>query len=163
MYRIRVILDTEEDVIRDLDISPDSNFKDLHVQILKAFDLEEGEMASFFMSNEDWEQGEEISLVDFGALSGTEAKLMENILLKDMLVAEGDKMIYVYDFLNLWTFYIDLLKISDTLSEASIIKVVGERPEEAPKKTMEIPDPEMDLDDNMDFPPEEDYFDINLN
>lgn len=138
MYRIRVILDSEEDVIRDIDISEKVNLLELHKQIIKAFDFEEGELASFYASNEDWEQGEEISLLDFGGMPGMEAKLMAETPLTEFLKEIGSKMIYVYDLLNLWTFYVDLLQTDiPELEEVRILKIVGDRPKEAPNKSME--------------------------
>lgn len=171
MYRIRVILDTEEDVIRDIDILKTASFTNLHDQIVKAFDFEGGELASFFASNDDWEQGEEISLVDFGALSGSEAKLMSDVKLEEFLIEQNSKMIYVYDLLNLWTFYVDLVHddIPDSPSE-TIHKIVGDRPEEAPTKSMEAINLEEDFEDELggenssdDEFSEEDPYDFNMN
>tara|TARA_R110002096_G_scaffold132768_2_gene283191 strand:- start:30288 stop:30791 length:504 start_codon:yes stop_codon:yes gene_type:complete len=167
MYRIRVILDAEDDVIRDIDISENSNFTALHDQIVEAFNFEKGELAAFFASNDDWEQGEEISLMDFGAMSGSKARLMSDVILKEFLSELGSKMIYVYDLLNLWTFYVDLIKTDiPESSDSRIIKIVGERPAEAPSKSMESTNLEEDygLEDfeNDDFE-EDDPYDFNLN
>ena len=168
MYRIRVVLDTEEDVIRDIVLSPEQNLSTLHHNIVKAFNLEEGEMASFFASNDNWEQGEEISLVDFGALSGSSARLMEKTSVRELLGKEESKMIYVYDLLNLWTFFVELIQIDEEKTDnIQIIKIVGERPEKAPSKSMESINLEEDMDDELgpddDFSSEEDHFDFNLN
>lgn len=138
MYRIRIILDTKEDVIRDIDISEFSSLSELHDQIVEAFDLEKGELASFYASNESWEQGEEISLLDFGANPGSESKLMSEVGIIEYLKKQGSKMIYVYDLMKLWTFYIDLIQTGiPEKEEASFIKIVGDRPKEAPAKSME--------------------------
>jgi hypothetical protein len=66
IYRFRVILDndTEEDVFRDLEIRETDNLEDLHNIITQSFGFDGTEMASFYISNEAWEQGEEISLFD---------------------------------------------------------------------------------------------------
>ncbi|MEN9640552.1 MAG: hypothetical protein RLZZ262_2421, partial [Bacteroidota bacterium] len=66
IFKFRVIIDTEEDVFRDIEIETDASFEDLHRSILDGFDFEEGEMASFYMSNEQWEKGLEIALMDMG-------------------------------------------------------------------------------------------------
>ena len=164
MYRIRVILDTEEDVIRDIDISEKVNFIELHHQIIKAFDFEEGELAAFYVSNEDWEQGEEISLLDFGGMPGMEAKVMSEVPLTEFLTEEGSKMIYVYDLLNLWTFYVDLLQTDlPELEEVRITKIVGDRPKEAPSKSMEATNLEEEFEDENfsgDENPDEDPYDL---
>ena len=137
-YLLRVVLDTEEDVIRDILVSGNFLLTELHSTILKAFELEAGEMASFYMSNDEWEQGEEISLMSFGPGSDQQ-KDMEEVQIEEALSREGSKMIYVYDFLNLWTFFIEVLKKEESPEEVSpsFIKITGERPKEAPHKNME--------------------------
>lgn len=164
MYRVRVILDTEEDVIRDIHISQNSNFLELHKTVVKAFEMDEGEMASFFVSNENWEQGEEISLLDFEGLPGSQSRLMETTSIKEILSNEGSKMIYVYDFLNLWTFYIELNHIINDLDgDVEIIKIVGERPEHAPQKNMEsIDDLEGDEQNSSEETEDEAFDDFDL-
>lgn len=167
MYRIRVVLDTAEDVIRDIDISEYSSLAELHEQIVKAFDLEKGELASFFASNESWEQGEEISLLDFGAQPGSEAKLMSDVGIIEYLKKKGSKMIYVYDLMKLWTFYVDLIQTNiPEMEDAQFIKIVGDRPKEAPSKSMESTNLEVGLegeDYNEENFEDEDPFDFDMN
>jgi hypothetical protein len=169
MHRIRVVLDTEEDVIRDVKISSTEKLFTLHQSIIKAFNLSEGEMASFYISNDDWEQGEEISLLDFGSTPGREAKQMDNTLVQKALPDTGGKMIYVYDFLNLWTFYIEVLDIEDKDGDLEIHEIVGQRPDTAPPKEMESMEDELDSDYGSESDPDFDmedeglFFDMNLN
>jgi hypothetical protein len=66
IFKFRVIVDTEKDVFRDIEIETDATFEAFHKAVLDAFDFEEGEMASFYMSNESWEKGLEIALMDVG-------------------------------------------------------------------------------------------------
>ena len=47
IYRFRIILDTHEDVFRDLEIEAEANLEDFHNAITQAFGFEGGEMASF--------------------------------------------------------------------------------------------------------------------
>jgi hypothetical protein len=39
IYRIRIILDTKEDVLRDLEIKSNSSFEELHFAVVDAFNL----------------------------------------------------------------------------------------------------------------------------
>ena len=66
VYRFRVILDndTEEDIFRDLEIRETDTLEDLHNIITQSFGFDGTEMASFYLSNDEWDQGEEISLFD---------------------------------------------------------------------------------------------------
>ena len=49
---------------------------------------------------------------------------------------EDDKLIYVYDFLKMWTFYVEVIEISDEKRNdlPQCILTVGEIPDEAPEK-----------------------------
>ncbi|MFT5957027.1 MAG: hypothetical protein ACI87V_000903, partial [Flavobacteriales bacterium] len=64
IFKFRVVMDMEEDIFRDIEIVTGSSFLELHEAILRAFNFKEGEMASFYMSNDTWERGEEITLMD---------------------------------------------------------------------------------------------------
>ena len=64
VYRFRIILDTEEDVFRDIEIEASATLEDFHNAITQSFGFDGQEMASFYTSNEFWEEEEEISLFD---------------------------------------------------------------------------------------------------
>jgi hypothetical protein len=110
IYGFRVILDFKQaDIFRDIEISSEDNFEDLHNSIVQAFALDTGEMASFYKSDEHWNQGEEISLfaVDENAF------VMGDWNLEQMCSEQGDKFLYIFDFLNMWTFYVELMEITE--------------------------------------------------
>ena len=62
IYRFRIILDTHEDVFRDIEIEANASLEDFHNAITQAFGFDGQEMASFYTSNDLWEEGDEISL-----------------------------------------------------------------------------------------------------
>ena len=100
IYRIRVILDVDDDVLRDIEISSTSTLEDLHNAIIQSFGFLGNEMASFYESDENWTQGDELPLesLEIGINKKDE-------ILNTVLTFSKPKLIYVYDFLNLWTFY----------------------------------------------------------
>ena len=69
-------------------------------------------MASFYKSNENWDKGNEITLMDmsFGEDDNNESMCMENTQLDHVLSQDEPKSLYLYDFLNMNIFYIDLAK-----------------------------------------------------
>jgi hypothetical protein len=159
--KLRIILDAEEDVIRDVEMDSNMGLLDLHEQILHTFSLEKGELASFFDSNEDWEQGEEIGMLELSLTGSDTTRTMEQFTLGDFLAEEGHKMLYVYDYLNLWTFFVETLSAEEgSVQTPRLLASVGERPKEAPNKEMRAENFEEDsLDEDFlnDF--EEDDFD----
>jgi hypothetical protein len=110
LFKFRVIMDTEQDVFRDIEIETESNFDSLHKAVLDAFDFEQGEMASFYLSDDEWSKGLEISLMDMGGVD-EDSLSMSTTLLSDMVMKPGDKILYVYDFMRMWIFYIELMEV----------------------------------------------------
>ena len=52
----------------------------------------------------------------------------------------GSRMLFVYDFLNLWTFYLELVDIRDPEEGKTyprLVGKIGETPTEPPSKSME--------------------------
>lgn len=113
VYKFRVILDAEDDVFRDIAILAEDNLEDLHNAIVNAFGFDGLEIASFYTCDNQWNQEEEISLFDTGEIVG-EQKVMSDYILSEILNSEHTKIIYVYDFLNMWTFLVELAAIEDT-------------------------------------------------
>lgn len=133
--RLRLILDWEqEDVYRDILVPQKFNLEHLHLAIIRSFELEEGEMASFYESDQDWNQGDEIPLMALDP----EQRSMPDISIVEVFGDNGDKLLYIYDFLNMWTFYIEQIEESeDDLDQIKLVLKHGERPSEAPLKNME--------------------------
>lgn len=107
IYKFRVILDTEDDVLRDIAIKDTDTLEDLHNAIFNSFGFDGMEGGSFFTCNDQWEQEDEIPLFDLGDTPG-ECRTMADFQIKDVLHEEKTKIIYVYDpFVN-WTFFVEL-------------------------------------------------------
>lgn len=148
IYRFRVILDndTEEDIFRDLEIREDDTLEDLHNIITQSFGFDGSEMASFYVSDHQWNQGEEISLFDLS--EDGSARLMNETAINDVAHEVSPKLIYVYDFLSMWTFYVELAEIVDEaegFDYPNLMFVQGQVPDTAPEKLFEA-----DADDNFE-------------
>lgn len=134
-YKFRVLLDTDEDVFRDIEVSENHTFLQLHNCILEAFGFSGGEMASFYLSNEDWDKGEEIALMDMME-GGAD---MASTSIADKVESADQKFVYVYDFLRMWCFYIDLIEESNNKVDApSVVLSYGDAPEETSKEIADI-------------------------
>lgn len=149
MYKVRAILDTKEDVLRTLLIDENKSLEHLHTEIAKAFGFDGQEMASFYTADNEWNQGEEIPL--FSMAEAGEGISMANAILKHTLPQTHDKLIYVYDFFNMWTFYVEVIEISDEqITEPKVILSFGTVPDEAPEKNFENTSLSDDFDDEFD-------------
>ena len=160
VYKIRVILNTEEDVIRDIAIDCDANLEDLHNSITNSFGFTGDQMASFYRSDETWVQGEEHPLFDMGDTSDRKTQMSE-VLINDVLEHENDKMLYVYDFFNMWSFYVELIQSNfdhDNAELPSLLFSLGIVPNTAPEIQFESEDLSADDLEEEDFDELEDDF-----
>ncbi len=149
IFKFRAILDVEEDIFRDIAIEADATFEDLHNTFIQAFGFEGGEMASFYVSDEEWNQGQEISLFDTG-----EGLIMEETALDSILNEQQTKLLYVYDFLNMWTFFVELADIGEAEENEGyplLLYAHGQLPESAPEKQFEAEDFSMDDSEETDI------------
>lgn len=169
VYRFRIILDTHEDVFRDIEIEASATLEDFHNAITQSFGFNGQEMASFYTTNEFWEEDEEISLFDVSDEPGN-ARVMGETILETVVDAENTRLLYVYDFLNMWTFMVELADIAEAeagMSYPNLMYSHGQIPEEAPEKEFIAEElEEADFDEEFDLDPE-DYdnldFDENWN
>jgi len=113
VYKFRVILDTEEDIFRDIAILEEDTLEDLHNAIVNAFGFDGMEAASFYACDDSWTQlEEEISLFDMSDEQEA-GKTMGNTAINAVLDEDQTKIIYVYDFLNMWTFFVELAAVEE--------------------------------------------------
>lgn len=150
IYRFRIILDTDEDVFRDIEIKSSATLEDFHNAINQAFGFDGTEMASFYTSNDLWEEGEEISLFDVGD-DDENVRIMGETFLDEVVSRDNTRLLYVYDFLSMWTFMVELADIADAEEGQmypNLMFAHGQIPDEAPDK--EFISEEIELDDDFD-------------
>ena len=146
IYRFRIILDndTEDDVFRDLELRETDTLEDLHNIITQSFGFDGTEMASFYLSDDEWNQGEEISLFDMSEGVNT-VRLMNETITNNVVHEASTKLIYVYDFFSMWTFYVELAEIVEEVEGTdypNLLFVQGQIPDEAPEKSFKAEDTE---------------------
>ena len=159
IYRFRVILDAEEDVFRDIEIKAEATAEDFHNAITQAFGFEGSEMASFYVSDEKWTQGEEIALFDMSE-GKSSIRVMCETALDDLVHEKQTKLIYVYDFFNMWTFLIELAEIADPeegMIYPNLMFAHGELPDSPPEKEFKTDDDEINYDDNFNIDSFDDF------
>lgn len=158
VYKFRVILDAEEDIFRDIAILDDDTLEDLHNAIFNAFGFDGMEVASFYTCDETWNQEDEIPLFDVGDVPG-EQRIMSDYKLSDILDQENTKIIYVYDFINMWTFLVELAAIEEQTAGSTYPETLfshGEMPDEAIEKNFEADNADDFYDDFEDGLDEDD-------
>lgn len=152
IYKFRIVLDiNDDDVFRDVEIREDASFEDLHNSIVQACELDGQQMASFYVSNDAWEQKEEITLFDMSDEPLTEEikKIMSDWAIHELVNEKSHKLLYIYDFFSMWTFFVELLDITDIeagVDYPRMVASVGLMPEDVPEKEFKA-DKAEELDD----------------
>jgi hypothetical protein len=129
VYKFRVTFEDYDEVSRDIEIKPTQTFKDLHLIIQQSIKFDAAKPASFFMSTDNWTKGREISLEPKKNRDGSDVALMETSVLNKFIIDPHQKIYYIFD---VWTFYVELIKIVlDADKKATFprcVKTTGEAP-----------------------------------
>ena len=128
-YNIRVILESKEDVIRDIEINSDCLSSELHNYLIECFDLNKNELASFYTTNDELEIIDEIPLVSFEDRNPN----MENTKLEIVLDEHNNNLIYVHDYMKMWRFLIELKSKDVDFNIKKCVSKIGKMPKEAPE------------------------------
>ena len=128
-YNIRVILESKEDVIRNIEINSDCLLSELHYYLIECFDLNKNELASFYTTNNELEIIDEIPLISFEDRGSN----MQNTKLEVVLDEHNNNLIYVYDYMKMWRFLIELKSKEEDFDFKKCISKIGKMPKEAPE------------------------------
>ncbi|MFA6262476.1 MAG: hypothetical protein WC760_13495 [Bacteroidia bacterium] len=140
VYKFKLTFEDYEDIIRVIEIKSTQNFLELHKAILASISFDEKQMASFYMSNDTWKKGQEITLEDMSDEEEDSSKripVMRKSPLHDYIDDPHQKIIYVYDFLEMWTMHLELsgidMKDNPAIKYPVCTKSVGLAPKQYDK------------------------------
>jgi hypothetical protein len=163
--KFRVLLDSQDktEVFRDILISDSDNLESFYRAIVDAYQFSQEQMASFYVSNDQWDKGHEIALFDmsFGDDDQKIPDVMSSTTVEEFIEAKDQKFILVHDFMRMWIFLIELIGYQEATPERPIVKLsVGNAPSEESKTSDEL---QFDTDstDPGDDEEEEDEFGFN--
>ncbi len=147
IYKFKISFEDYDDFFREIELRADQTFEDFHQAILGNLGLDPGMMASFFICDHRYRKRSEIQLVetpagglknngepaDEGPENINKALLLRESELKDLIDDPHQRLIFLYDYKNRWTFYIELIKIipeNKSKTYPSFSKSVGAVPTE---------------------------------
>lgn len=113
IYKFRILIDSGEDIFRDIEIKSTQTFEEFHNIILASYQFDNSQMASFYLSDDEWNKGQEIALFDMNIAEedGNKVLTMGETPINTQINCVGQHLLYTYDFLNMWDFYIELIEI----------------------------------------------------
>ncbi len=150
--KLRVILNVKEDVLRDIVTVSDISLIEFNKIIYSVFGFETQEVSTFFLTNDNWEQLDEIKIFKIDEND----QIMDKTSISNFFNLKNDKIIYVYDFLNYWTFFIELYDIGEYVEmdkKYKILNSIGDVPKDPPSNIFgEVGDiDETDHDHNLQY------------
>lgn len=112
IYRFKIVSDEIENFRREIEIDSTATFLDLRNTILDSVEYTKDEMNSFFICDDQWQKHEEITLEDMGTgASDEDIWIMEETPLEDLIEDEGQRLIFVFDYLTERSFFMELKEI----------------------------------------------------
>lgn len=163
VYRFRVTFEENEEVFREIEIKSTQNFEDFHNSIVQSISFDNQHNASFFISDDYWRKGEEITLrneEETDKRKRSEPKrLMNKCKMASLIDDPHQKFVYIYDPKTSWTFLIELLKIVPDDAKTSYpkcAKTLGESPKQYKTLNGLPPVPEDEDFDDDDEPHNDD-------
>ncbi|TAD82288.1 MAG: hypothetical protein EAY75_16670 [Bacteroidetes bacterium] len=112
ILKFRIYLQEDESIYRDVVIKHNQTFFELHECILKAYEFDSKHAATYYRSNDHWEEGREISLEVYSKAYKAPPLLMKNTVISTEIKDTNQKFIYVYDFVKNWIFLVELISVS---------------------------------------------------
>ena len=147
-YSITIYLESKEDIIRKVEIDSQNSLLELHKLIIDSFKLHKNELASFYSTNHDLELLEEIPLIVFE--ENNKSSNMEDTTIENILDIQSNRLIYIYDYMLMWRFLVELTDNKGKIQKSVCIKSVGEIPKEAPEIIFDQSDKEESYEDSID-------------
>jgi hypothetical protein len=135
-YKIRIILDSKEDVFRDVEIKDKQTLWNLHLGIKSAFSLAGENLSIFNLLDKDGVVLKTIPLEDMSDYG--DGEIMSDIYLNEAFQNVGDKVQFQYGFMELWEFFCELVEEIDEKPAVNYPLTVfrfGKVPLKAPSKT----------------------------
>ncbi len=110
VYQLKITSIENADFVRIIEIDGASSFADLHWCIQQCCEYSSDQLASFFVAAGNHGTQKEITFLDFGRTS-SRIEIMGRTKLQNILSDKGQRLLYVFDFFNDRSFYIELTEI----------------------------------------------------
>lgn len=148
--KFRIILNVKNDVLRDIIVDSSISLIEFSNIISSEFGFDSSEISTFHHTDENWEQLEEIKIFKID----DQDKIMDNVSISNFFIAKDDKLIFIYDFLNYWTFFVELYEVGEfNINDKKYLTInsIGKVPKEAPSDIFSKSDEtnQIDFDDNL--------------
>ena len=134
VYRFRVAFEDYDDVVREIEIRSNQTFEDFHRAIHQAIGYKCEYSSSFYVSNDQWIKGEEITFMPNQRRIDRGIVQMDKVKLSSRIDDPHQKFYYTFNFDRPFDFHIELLKIlldeTPGTNYPAVVKSSGEAPKQ---------------------------------
>lgn len=112
IFKFRMLSDENDNFIRDYEVPYDATLLDFHKYICKNLGYDPDNMASFFLSDSQWEKVREFTLfeVDDDEIDAETAPVpMDSVAIGQVIHKNHDRLIYVFDIFGDRALFLELM------------------------------------------------------
>jgi len=121
-------------VVREIDVKSNQTFEDLHRAIHQSTGYNPEYPSSFYISNDQWIKGEEITFMPNQKRIDRKVALMDKVKLLSYIDDPHQKFYYTFNFDRPFDFHVELMKIildeTPGVTYPAVIKSTGEAPKQ---------------------------------
>ncbi|GAA4334857.1 hypothetical protein GCM10023149_42440 [Mucilaginibacter gynuensis] len=163
VYRFRVTFEDYDDIVREIDVKSNQTFQDLHHAIHKSTGYNPEYPSSFYISNDQWTKGDEITYLPNQRRIDRGIPLMEKVKLSSFIDDPHQKFYYTFNFDRPFDFHVELMKILLEDAPGVVYPAVNKSVGEAPKQFGNVFNPtvipptseDFDFLNQMEYNPED--------
>lgn len=149
VYTFRFLLPGKKEFMAEIAIPSSYSFFELHETIQDFFKYDKSQMASFIITDDQWNKLKEIAMVDFEKEDGESP--MKAFKLSDVFTQKGQRMLYVFDFFSERAFFVQLSDIQDDkenkITKGVLLNLEGKIPDQT-QIDLDFPEVEEEYDED---------------
>lgn len=132
-YIFRILAEEEEMFLREIALSENNTLLDFHDILADSIKADNKQLASFFVTNRQWEKQKEFTLVDMEVDDYTNDRIVESIpvgIMEDAYIGDivedsKQRLLYEYNFVNPTLFFISLIEEREAGEKERFPKVIA--------------------------------------
>ena len=132
IFSFRIVSDEVDNFKREIKIDSTATFLDLKNAVCESVGYDKNQMSSFFLCDRNWEKEKEITFEDMDTEADQDVWLMEESVLGDFIDDEGQKLMYVFDYMTDRAFFCEMTEMitGKNLKDPVCTLAIGQAPPE---------------------------------
>lgn len=156
VYRFRVSFEEDDEVVRIIEIRSNQTVEDFHAAILQSIGFDTRHNAMLYISDDYWKKHDKYLLLPEKGMG--DGPLFGTTRLSTIINDPHQKLLYIYDLTEQWTFLVELIGISMQEDSKKTYPFLARQEGKAPKQYKVVKKPGSEITEEEEF----DYLTKNL-